>query len=405
MADALTTARGTWARWPAAVRVGVLYVAARLVTAGFFAAAAAASGPASRFGADAGVGDLLLGWDAQWYWFIAVNGYPTTLPLTDTGLVAENAWAFMPLYPYLAAALGTVLGGWPVAAVVISLVSGYAAAFVLYRLLRLRLDRSASTWAVVFFVAGPLAGLFHVAYAETLFLVWLFLALSALVRRRFAWLYLLIPLMGFTRPGVLAFSLLLALYGIWRWVQRRRDPLPAVQVVHIVATGLLAAIVGFSWQVIAAVVTADPGAYLATELAWRRNWIQEAEPHFFPFDGFLAATAFWSSMWGWPVWLGYVLLAALVAAAAWALLFSRSVRRLGMEMRLWSASYLLYLLAVFFPQSSLFRLLVPLSVLWGALAVPRHPAWRIGVLLLGLAGQWWWIYNMYGLANTIWQIP
>ena len=33
-----------------------------------------------------------------------------------------------------------------------------------------------------------------------------FLALLALVRRRFGWLYLLIPLMGFTRPGVLAFA-------------------------------------------------------------------------------------------------------------------------------------------------------------------------------------------------------
>jgi len=87
------------------------------------------------------------------------------------------------------------------------------------------------------------------------------------------------------------------------------------------------------------------------------------------------------------------------------LLLAPGVRRLGMEIRLWSASYLLYLLAVFFPQSSTFRLLVPLSPLWGAVAVGRHPAWRIGVLIAGLAGQWWWIYNMYALGNTLWQIP
>jgi hypothetical protein len=60
---------------------------------------------------------------------------------------------------------------------------------------------------------------------------------------------------------------------------------------------------------------------------------------------------------------------------------------------------------VFFPQSSLFRLLVPVSPLFGALAVPRSTAWRVGVLMACLAGQWWWIYSMYALANTYYQIP
>jgi hypothetical protein len=81
------------------------------------------------------------------------------------------------------------------------------------------------------------------------------------------------------------------------------------------------------------------------------------------------------------------------------------VRRVGVEVRLWCASYLVYLLAVFFPQSSIFRLLFPLSPLWGAVAVPRSRAWRVGVLVCCLVGQWWWIYNMYGLADTYWRIP
>ena len=66
------------------------------------------------------------------------------------------------------------------------------------------------------------------------------------------------------------------------------------------------------------------------------------------------------------------------------LLFEPHVRRLGVELRLWSASYLVYLLLVFFPQSSIFRLLVPLSPLWGAVALPRSTAWRVGVLAVGL---------------------
>ena len=81
------------------------------------------------------------------------------------------------------------------------------------------------------------------------------------------------------------------------------------------------------------------------------------------------------------------------------------MRKLGIEIRLWSASYLVYLLLVFFPQSSIFRLLVPLSPLWGAFAVPRSPVWRVGVLIACLVGQWWWIYNMYALGNSTWQVP
>jgi hypothetical protein len=397
--------RSGWSRWPAAARIGILYVAARLVTTGFFILATTLSGPTSRFGADATVPEFAVGWDATWYWSAAVNGYPSTLPLTDTGLVAENPWAFMPLYPFLAGALGTVLGGWGVAAVIISLLAGYGAAWALYRMLRLRLDRAAATWAVVFFVSGPLAALFQVGYAESLFLFGLFLSLLLVMRRRYGWLYLLVPLIGFTRPGVLAFSLFLALFGIWRWFRRAAEPLPRREVVHIVVLGLWAAIVGFSWQVIAGWVTGNANAYLATELAWRRIWIPDSNGHFFPFEGFLAGAEFWATRWDWPVVWGYVLLAVLVIAVTAALLFARPVRRVGVEIRLWSAAYLLYLLAVFFPQSSLFRLLVPLSPLWGAVAAPRSIVWRLGVLAAVLAAQWCWIYNMYALGDTFWRVP
>ena len=51
------------------------------------------------------------------------------------------------------------------------------------------------------------------------------------------------------------------------------------------------------------------------------------------------------------------------------------------------------------------ELLLPLSPMWGAVAMPRSKIWRIGVLAACLLGQWWWIYNMYALGNTYWQIP
>lgn len=388
---------------PAAGRVAVVYVVARLITTLFLLLAAELSGPASRFGADADIASLSMGWDAQWYRIVATDGYPRTLPVDESGMVTQNTWAFMPVFPALARVLGVVPAGYPVAAVLLALVAGYLACLVLYRLLRERIDGTSALWAVALFTAGPLGALFQMGYAETLFLLWLFLALWCLMRRRLGWLYLLIPLMGYTRPGVLAFALLLALYGVHRWRRRDADPLPPVQVVHIVLLGALAAGVGLSWQLIAGLTTGDWAAYLETEISWRRGWTGGGG--FLPFEGFLQATAIWSRVWGWPEPVGYAVLAAVVVCAAAALAFEPHVRRLGIEVRLWSAAYLLYLLAVFFPQSSLFRLLMPIAPLYGALAAPRSTAWRVGLLAAGLAGQWWWIHSMLALGNSFTQIP
>lgn len=391
-------------RLPVAASIALVYLAARGVTTALLLLATQAATPTSRFGADPTLGSFTMGWDAQWYWLIAVSGYPTELPVDEYGVVAENTWAFMPVYPWISNALGMGVGGYTVAAPLVSLVAGYLACLALHALLRRRLDAAATMWAVVFFASGPLAALFQIGYAETLFLLWLFLGLLAVERRRWWWLYPLAPLMAFTRPGVLAFSLMLALYGIWRWVRRTRDPLPARDVVHIVAVGLLTAGLGLAWPVICGWVTGDPGAYLQTELAWRRAWLGD-HGGFVPFDGFLRAAPMWFSHWGLPPWLGFVALGAVVAGLAALLLRSRHVRQVGVPLRLWSASYLLYLLAVFFPQSSTFRLLVPLSPLWGAVAAPRSTVWRVGVLVACVALQWWWILNMFGLANAYTQVP
>ncbi|WP_309068347.1 hypothetical protein [Microbacterium sp.] len=400
--DALRAAgrvASAWRGLPAAARIAVIYLLARLATTAIMLIVAAGSPPDSRFGADPTLVDYVLGWDAQWYWLVAFEGYPSELPLDEHGVVRENAWAFMPVYALLANALG--FGVWGVGALIVSLVAGYIACLALHALLARRLEPDAASWAVVLFASAPLAALFQVGYAEALFLAFLMLALLALSARRWAWLYLLIPLMGYTRPGVLAFALLLGLYGIHRWLGRRDDPLPTAHILHILALGALAVAVGFSWQIFAAIATGMPGAYLETELAWRRGWIPGIEA-FVPLEGWVRAAPLWFSLWGLPEWLGHVALVVLVAGAA-IMLFTPAVRRLGPEIRLWTASYVLYLLAVFFPQSSTFRLLLPLSPLWGA--APRSRIGRWITLALCLAGQWIWIAAMYGSGNTYWQVP
>ncbi|MFJ2542278.1 hypothetical protein [Microbacterium sp. NPDC087589] len=405
MAQFALTATRRWAAAPLALRIAVIYLTARAVTTAMMIAAATQSTSLSRFGAEPGLADFIVGWDAQWYWLVAEEGYPSSLPLTESGEVAENAWAFMPVFAFAAKTVGFVFGSWGMGAFLLSLVAGYFACLALHRLLRDRIGARATMWSVVFFASGPIAAMFQVGYAETLFLLLLFLALDATMRRNYVWLYLLIPVMAFTRPGILAFALYLGLHGILRWWRRREDPLAPREIVHIVALGALATVTGFSWQVIAGIVTGDPGAYLATELAWRRNWLIGGVEGFVPFEGWIQASQFWFAQWGLPGAWGPAALALLVVAAGAALLYLPQVRALGSDLRLWSASYLLYLLAVFFPQSSTFRLLLPLSPAWGALAVPRSRLWRLGVLAVCLLGQWLWIYHIYALGNTFWQVP
>jgi apolipoprotein N-acyltransferase len=66
-----------------------------------------------------------------------------------------------------------------------------------------------------------------------------------------------------------------------------------------------------------------------------------------------------------------------------------------------------YAALVVFPQSSVFRLLLPLAPLAaGALATPRLLRSSRVLILVGLTVlQFWWIHAMYGHGNTFYLIP
>ncbi len=96
-----------------------------------------------------------------------------------------------------------------------------------------------------------------------------------------------------------------------------------------------------------------------------------------------------------------VLVLVLFAAA----LFTPWVRRLGVDLRFWSASYAVYLLAVFFPQSSTFRLLIPLFPLLGAVAQPPSRIYRTAIVLLSIVGQFGWLYICWWSNGYDWTPP
>jgi hypothetical protein len=163
-------------------------------------------------------------------------------------------------------------------------------------------------------------------------------------------------------------------------------------------------VMGFAWLLIAWAVTGSLTAYTDTELAWRAAYIGYGE--LVPFSGWVAGANWWLARanWGIPQSFGPVLLVILVAIFV-AVMFSRPVRRLGVDLRLWLASYALYILAVFFPQSSTFRLLIPMFPVLGALAQPRSSTYRICLVALFIAGQVGWIYIGWWVDGYDWTPP
>ncbi len=327
-------------------------------------------------------------WDAHWYRIIAETGYPSELPLDEEGRVGENAWAFMPIYPFLVRGVMMFTSApFALVSVVLSVLAFAGFIVVADRLLRRFLGDSASLAALAVIAFAPVAPVFQVGYAESLGMLFLACALVGLVERRWWVAAIFIPLAAFTRPlGVpLALTLVVVTLASWR---KRDDRVPLV---------LLTAVAGLSavaWPVIAAAVTGRPTAYLDTELAWRRPYIGE-EPHSW-------GTGWWeSAKW----WFGdaapWVIAAIALTVVVIAVL--PATRRIGLVPVAWSASYLLYLVVVLFPQSSVFRLLAPMFPLAGV--VSRSGRATAAAIALGIVGQYFWVQWFWAVDDTDWTPP
>ena len=317
-------------------------------------------------------------WDASFYRTIAEHGYPTTLPLDDAGHVAPNAWAFLPVFPTLVRAVMPLTGGsfW-IAGVLVSTIAGAGACVLLYRLVLAVGCARRARWATALFAFGPTAFLLQVAYAESTFLLLLFGALLALVRRRY-WLVAPLGLIAaFTKPGVLALAVALAVHLVVRWVQERRA-VPVRDTVAIVVSGLVVAAAGLAWPVIASAVTGRPNAYLDTELSWWVGFV--GRQHFAPLTPWFTMAGTWLGP------LGIVLVVAVLAGAVW-FWWRRDVRALGVDVWAFTASYGLYLVAVFLPQQSLPRLLMPMAPLLGSDVFVRTRRRAVSWLVVGVCLQ------------------
>ena len=394
--------RVRWRLTPWWAKVVAVYVGARLITTTIVLALASQQAANPWTGSKPGYFEYANLWDARWYQIIWIGGYPRDLPITDSGHVGENAWAFLPVFPALSGVLTWLGLPWNAASVIIAVLAGLGAALVLHRLMSRFLEPDRALFAVVLFAVGPVSPIMQFGYAESLGFLWLAVALLLLVDRRYGWLVPVLAAWAFTRPGALAFALTLGLHWIWRWWQRERDPFPMRERVVAASVTAFAVVVGFAWPAIVWFATGELDGYMATELAWRSAYIGYQE--LVPFTAWFQGAAWWAEWVRLPAGLGLAAVVVLIASFA-AMLFLPAVKRLGVDIRLWLASYGLYLLAVFFPQSSTFRILAPMFPLVGALAVPRARWYRWGIVVVFIALQVGWLLIAWGIDGLDWTPP
>lgn len=375
------------------------FAASRVVSTALWFLVIALARRGSRIGLHATLSGAMTAWDGQWYELVARQGYPVRLPSGLGGLVQSNAWAFLPAYPWTADVLA--LGdpaAWPIAAELLSTACGFGAAVLLAALLRPHVGDRVALRTVWLFALSPVAFILQAAYAESMGLLLTLGALVLLDRRRYLAAIAPAVLLAFTRPGVQAIALTVAAHLVLRWFTARRagSRIPWGELTRGIALLACSTLAGFAWPWIAAVVTGVPDAYLATELAWRTSWM--GPQPFEPGSAWLFSADFWLGRWG-PI--GFGLLVALFTA----LLVSRRLRGAGGTVWAWTSAWGLYLLGAFFPQSSLFRLLLPLAPTGAALVPARSTGLLIAMLTGSVALQALWLYFTFGGWQLFWAVP
>ncbi|HEY4225494.1 MAG TPA: hypothetical protein VGM70_06740 [Pseudolysinimonas sp.] len=386
------------------LKVVIVFALSRIVTTIIMLAFAANQGPTYWGGAKPGYFSFAAIWDSDWYRIVSIAGYPAQLPLGSDGHVAQNAWAFLPGYP--AVVRGFLLLGIPFdyASVIVSVGFALGAALLFFKLMARVLPDGTAMFAVVLFCTAPLSPILQVGYAESMQLFFLFMALLLFQDRRY---YLMIPVIGIaalTRPSGLAFAVMLLLHLVYRFVVRRRDPFPWRERIAVIVVGLSSAFFGVAWSLVAWIATGVPSAYTDTELAWRVGYIGYQD--LLPFAPWVQGAQWWFRWIQFPAAdvIGPIVLVIVVALFA-VLLFTPAVRRLGVDLRLWLAGYAVYLLAVFFPQSSTFRLFMPFAPALGVIAIPKALWYRIGLVVLGIAGQVGWVAICWWVNGSDWTPP
>lgn len=384
---------------PVRTLVGV-YVVSRLVAlAAMWVAATWFQNPAGVGHLDPTVGDVIGLWDSVWYETVATEGYPVPLPADPlTGELTYSAWAFYPLFPFLAKGLMAFGLPFTAAAVSLNLVLGGIGVVLIWATFRHAShvaprpgrERLALV-AACLWCFYPATAVMLKAYTEPLAVVLVAASLLCLMRRQYVAVAALAVPLGFTRGVAAAIGCAAFIHLVVR-VREAREigvaPLKGQRtsaLLMLVVTGLSA----IAWPVTVGVVSGLPTAFFDVQAAWGQ------EPASGPFV-----------LWLHWAWEARGLAGVAVLIALWgtyiALILGRHGRWIPMEVRAWAVVYPLYLFAVVRPITSMWRFLLldfPIAALLASVAmrtstgeeIVTHWRRRVAVLLVPiLVGLGWW---------------
>ena len=192
-------------------------------------------------------------------------------------------------------------------------------------------------------------------------------------------------LIGLSRAMALPLAVVALVAGYLRWRRGSQDPITASQGWSLLAAVGSCGAAGLLWPLIVSLRVGSGLAYTETMGAWSvggsvqllRPWLESVTV---PRNAVEVAVG---------------LAIIVMTIGPWA-------RRLGTELRTWTLAYTGYLILVDVPSTSLFRHLLPLFPLTVVLVgggwrdrPPRWIGWRTGFLVVvGLAGQVWWVWAL-----------
>jgi hypothetical protein len=377
------------------LQVLALFTAGRVVSTLILLLAASRQGHSPWSGPAPGYGTFINYWDSGWYERIFTEGYPTELPVDADGTVLHNQWAFLPLYPALVRLLHALTGlGWGVLAPTVSLLAAAGAFLMLYRLFRCAADHRSSLAGVAVVSFAPVSAVLQVPYAESLHLLLLVTALYLVARGRYYAAMPVVLAMCLARPAGVPFAIMvgiLFLRAVWQ-VHRQAPGGHGAErargtILPLFLLGVVSSIGALAWPAIAWLATGRHDAYVATETAWRGGPLVPFVPWYHASAAALG-----------PVAAVFVIAALLLGALG--LLLVPEVRSVGPVMGAWCAGYLLYLAAFWDPQSSTWRILLPLVPLALAAATVRLGRTLWVLIPLSVVLQFFWVDWLWGWTPT-----
>ena len=326
--------------------------------------------------ADPGYGQYVSMWDGDRYRRIAEDGYPLPFPVDGAGAPQQSEWAFYPAYPGLVRMLLQVTGlPFTVVAPALSLVLGASAVVALFLLFEDLTGRRRALAAVALVSTFPTAAVLGYSYSEATALAALAWALLLVHRGRHLLAVIPTVLLCLARPVGLAFGLAVAVLLVVRLWRRRTGRATPGTTPGLILLGACTGLASLAFPAVVGLVSGMPDGYTRLQVAWR---VQDHMEYLTPW--------LWMGryLFG-PVW-GTVAVLALGCLAVGTLASAR-LRELGPVVWAWSFAYLVYLVAVVDPFTSIFRFLL--------LFAPAAP------LLTGRRARGWWLTLLLVLFSVL----